>query len=104
MSINHKNIINILTNLSNGFYGDLTTISEATYEELDISEKLFTFMQKIINEYNYEESDSEELEFENNNNVEMETDCEWVSSEEFTPEKFRESKEYLPLQYMKKVI
>ncbi len=48
-------------------------------------------MQRFINEYNYEESDIEELEFENNNNVEMETDCEWNSSEEeFIPEKSRE--------------
>lgn len=62
-------------------------------------------MQTLINEYNYEESDSEQLEFENNNNVEMETDCGRDSSEEeFIPEKFRESKEYLPLEYMIKVV
>jgi hypothetical protein len=61
-------------------------------------------MQTLINEYNYEKSNSE-LAFQNNNYVQMETDCEWHSSqEEFIRQKFRELKEYLPLEYMKIVV
>ncbi len=78
--------------------------------EINIAEKVFSFMQHLINECDFDDSDTEQLYINSETNADIdisyaEIDSEDSSSgEEYSPDDESKSSNFIPLDDMQKVV